>query len=153
MLTTTALSTSITTAKSAKPPVIIAPCMTSHSHDCLVAVAAGKATHTFHAVKHQLGSHSTSGVPNLASADIRVASRSLLQHQAPLQLMHWSALPRVAAFQARHSAAALLCTAADATFGCCVVFSCEGSLSLLNLKARVPSDMSAHVCAIGWNWK
>ena len=113
-VTITALSTSITTVISQD----IFDYMTSHPHDCLAAVAASKASHIFYAVKHQLGSPSKSGVPNLASADIRVASRSLVQPQAPLQLMHWSALPRVEAFQARHSAAALPCTAADATSGC-----------------------------------
>ena len=63
--------------------------------------------HVFHAVKHQLGSPAKSGVPNLASADIRNASRSLVQPQAPLHLMPQPALPRVEAFQARVPAAAL----------------------------------------------
>ena len=65
------------------------------------AAAASKASYVFHAVKRQWGSPGKAGVPNLASADIRKASRSLVQHQAPLQLMHWPVMPRVEAFQAR----------------------------------------------------
>lgn len=65
------------------------------------AAAASKASHIFHAVKRQLGSPEKAGVPNLAGAEICKASRSLVQHQAPLQLMHWPVMPRVQAFQAR----------------------------------------------------
>lgn len=63
-------------------------------------VGASNARRTFHAVNRQLGSPGKPGVPDLASAAIRNASRSLVQHQAPLQLKHWPHLPRVDAFQA-----------------------------------------------------
>lgn len=64
-------------------------------------VGASNARRTFHAVNSQLGSPGgKAGVPDLASAAVRNASRSLVQHEAPLQLKHWPHLPTVGAFQA-----------------------------------------------------
>lgn len=73
----------------------------SKGHDiCQWCTGTSNARRTFHAVTSQLGSPAKPHVLDLASAAIRNASRSVVPHQAPLQLKHWPHLPRVHAFQA-----------------------------------------------------